>query len=87
MTDMPDEPDLIAPARIEARSYIATEEGKVAAVIEIRTTWTTADGVPHVMGAAYTVRDALQLAKHIADVANEAHQAAKARARHDDSRN
>lgn len=79
--------ELIVPVRIEARSYLATEEGKVAAVIEIRTTWTTADGVPHVMGAAYNVRDALQLAKDIADVANEGLQAAKAQARADDSRN
>jgi hypothetical protein len=78
---------LAIPVRFAATYHLVTAEGKVAAVVEMGCTYTTEDGVVHAVASALNVRDALQLAKHIADTANEALQAAKARARQDDSRN
>jgi hypothetical protein len=85
MTD--EDAPLAVPVTFAARYHIVTAEGKVAAVVEVGCTYTTEDGVTHAVSSALNVRDALQLAKAIADTANEAHQAAKARARDDDSRN
>jgi hypothetical protein len=78
---------LAVPVTFAATYHLASGEGKVAAVVEMGCRWTTEDGVAHAVASALNVRDALQLAKHIADTANEALQAAKAQARHDDSRN